>query len=341
MAFGDYRFESAILSPDLANGGKAIPLKLSGGVIKEIVMRLSVTLATPGASTPAATPRSESIAAILRDIALNLNGTKYWNIDGGSLRTINFIDNAGTNGELSSTLTAPAAGASSTLVCTLVLPCALQNMFAKKSSVAGAVAVDNVCPGLIDTANFDDKVWLELTFGTILDLFATANDTTITACTVDVTAVKVMGISIAKGSQLIYEVQKQVEALTSTDANKIIQLPADSNFDYRGILLKTMSDGYTPAGSILNKITLRIRNKDGSKIVLRDLLSESSLRAYNQLKVGGALPTGYQWVDFCEDGNIAGVINMANVANFELVGDITGAATNKVEILRHVLTLKK
>jgi len=214
-------------------------------------------------------------------------------------------------------------------------------MFAKKSSVAGAVAVDNVCPGLIDTANFDDKVWLELTFGTILDLFATANDTTITACTVDVTAVKVMGISIAKGSQLIYEVQKQVEALTSTDANKIIQLPADSNFDYRGILLKTMSDGYTPAGSILNKITLRIRNKDGSKIVLRDLLSESSLRAYNQLKVGGALPTGYQWVDFCEDGNIAGVINMANVANFELVGDITGAATNKVEILRHVLTLKK
>jgi len=340
MAFGDYSFQNTISIPDLVNGGKAIPLKLSGGVYKEVVMRLCVVLATTGGGTPAATVRSESIAAILRDIALNLNGTKYWNIDGGSLRVINYADNAGINGELSSTLTAPAAGASSTLVCTLVLPLALQGMFKKSSSVAGNVASDNICPGLIDTANFDDKVWLELTFGTILDLFATANNTSITACSVDVTAVKVAGISIAPAKQIIYEVQKQVESIAATDANRIIQLPADSNFDYRGLLLKTMSDGYTTAGAILKKHTLRIRYKDGSKATLRDLVSEDTQRAYNQQKIG-AMPTGYQWLDFTEDGNIAGIINMGNVANFELVCDVTGSANYKLEILRHVLTLKK
>jgi len=339
MAFGDYRFENTIVSPDLANGGKAVPLKLSGGVFKEIVMRLSVSLSTTGGGTPAATPRAESIAAILRDIALNLNGTKYWGIDGGSLRVVNYASNGGVNGELSSPLTAPAAGASSTLVCTLVLPCALENTWAKKSSV-GAVASDFVAPGLIDSANFDDKIWLELTYGTLLDLFATANNTSITAVSVDVTSVKVSGISIASDKQIIYEVQSQVEALTSTDANKIIPLPADSDFDYRGLLLKTMSDSYTPAGSILNKHTLRVRNKDGSKLVLRDLVSEGSLRAYNQQKIGLMAP-GYQYIDFIEDGNLAGLINMKNVANFELVGDVSGAATNKLVILRQVLTLKK
>jgi len=340
MAFGDYRFEGAILTPDLTAGGKAVPLKLSGGVIKEIIMRISVTLATTAAQTPAAGARAESIMSILRDIALNLNGTKYWGISGGSLRVVNYGDNKGVNGELSASVAAPAAGASVTLVSTLILPCALERKFAKKIAAVGGIASDFVTPGLIDSANFDDKIWLELTFGNLGDLFATANQTTITACSVDITAVKVAGINISADKQIIYEVQTQVESLTSTDANKIIQLPADSNFDYRALMFKSMSDAYTPANAILNKITIRLRNKDGSKLTLRDLMSEATLRAYNQQKIG-AFPAGYQFIDFIEDGNVAGMINMANVANFELLADVTGAANNKVEILRHVLTLKK
>jgi len=340
MAFGDYRYEGAIATPDLTNGGKAVPLKLSGGVFKEIVMRISCTLNTPGGQTPAATVRSESIMAILKDITLNLNGTKYWGIDGGSLRVINFADNEGVNGELSGTLTAPTAGNSSTLVATLVLPCALERKFAKKVAAVGGVASDFVTPGLLDSSNFADKMWLELTFGTILDLFATANQTTITALSVDITSVKVAGINISPDKQVIYEVQSQTESIASTDANKIIQLPADSNFDYRGLLFKSMSDAYTPASAILNKITLRIRNKDGSKITLRDMVSEGTLRAYNQQKIG-AFPAGYQFINFIEDGNVAGMINMQNVANFELLADVTGSANYKLMILRHVLMLAK
>lgn len=205
---------------------------------------------------------------------------------------------------------------------------------------------------LLDTAAMS-SLDLLITWGagmdTMNDLWpgtGTAESVTVTDAKLHITAIEYVGSPAGQNYALWKEnwLRKQV---TAVDNSFQIKLPFASNLNYRGILLKTHSDGdqvdsIIPYNglAILNKMTLR----SGTEIYLHEIAQ--LLQVQNRLQHAMEVPErtgtaaalnhrlqelvleGYYYIDFCRDGRLSEMLDTTMLSDLELNIEVAHPGTN-------------
>ena len=310
------------------NGGASTPQPLPRQVLKALHGRLLVTLNTPAATTPAATPRGESPHAILTEIALDLGGVKRYAIDGGALRVLNARDYKGA-GFIAADLTAPAAGASKTIEVQFIYD---MNWWWARDPASGLGLLPLNSPR-ISSPN------LLISWGDINDLFVTPNATTITSATLDVDAEWLAGIEVPEPIKLWEPKVNQFDAVSVTTE---LNLELAKGHDLAELFIKAMTDSRTLSDTLVNNVqAVRLNGAAGGQVV--DIVRRTAwarLQNQNRQDQGGVAPaTGYAWLSFVKDGRAAGMIGTRDLDRIVLSLDVAGAAGNRVRIYQRTASL--
>lgn len=175
---------------------------------------------------------------------------------------------------------------------------------------------------------------LRLTFGQAGDVFTGAGAVTSNTLTVDVFVQQLVEIADANGQVTtpiaLKKVSFQEIALTSSNANQEVRLPA-GNF-IRSAVVRT--DGAVTAGepsaAVLNNLQLT------AGVDVRMNLGAANLRAKNNADYG-FIPTGYYIADVTSKGDAA--INMTDLWDVtgasepKVIVDVNGSSTTKMQVV--------
>lgn len=199
---------------------------------------------------------------------------------------------------------------------------------------------------LLDTSSMS-SLDLIINWGAGID---TMNDTwpgtgTVPVVTVNdaklhVTAIEYIGVPAGNTFAIWKENWKRAQ-ITGVDNNFQIKLPYGSNINYRGILIKTHSDGdqvdtIIPYNglAILNKIMLR----SGTEVYMYEVAQ--LLQVQNRLQHAMEVPErtgtaaalnhrlqelileGYYYIDFCRDGRLSEMLDTSMLNDLELVIEV-------------------
>lgn len=176
-----------------------------------------------------------------------------------------------------------------------------------------------------------DLLQLRLTFGQAEDLFTGSPVGTLSGMTVDVWTAETVELPDASGAYsmplALKKVSYQEVALTSTNANQEIRLPA-SNY-IRAVQIRAEIDG-EPSNAVINNVQL------ASGIDVRYNMSAAQLRAINNMDYG-QVPTGYYVIDPPRNGpeniKLADCWDVTGQSEPKLILDVTGGAGYKVQIV--------
>lgn len=186
---------------------------------------------------------------------------------------------------------------------------------------------------------------LIVAFGTGLDIMNDATDcatVTVTDCILHVTAIEYLGVP-ANSKFMIYNQWVKQQEVTATTARFQLKLPVGNV--YRGLLIKTVSDGdqvntIMPLSlTALNEITLKsgtevylnmlagilqAQNRLTQQIQVPELVTDAAAISHGLIEQG---LLGYYYIDFCRDGRLSEALDTRVLSDLEFMLQVVSVGT--------------
>jgi hypothetical protein len=172
------------------------------------------------------------------------------------------------------------------------------------------------------------SLFIEVTWGALSNLFVGNDRTgTFTNCQLRVMGIEIMDVAGRFGDKILRPIDRVVAASASD-----LEIQLQTGPLYKRVFFRTSqsTDG-DEYDTLINNLRLSV---DGV-LYLADRVTWNQLRAHNKRIYGlETIPSGYGALDFCEDGNGAGMIATAGAAEVKFLFDVTaGAATCNLRII--------